>query len=62
LAKTKIRDTEWYDIVFPKPKTDEERAREKELDKMLTQMKPDLPKIEEFFNQVFPSIDWKNAK
>ena len=52
ITKTKLRGSEWDEVVFPKPKTDEEKLREKRFQKMAKDMEQILPQYEEFFNQV----------
>ena len=50
IAKIKIRGTEWDEVVFPKPKTDEEKLREKRFQKMAADMEQRMPEYEKFFN------------
>lgn len=53
-----IRDTEWHGVLGNNGKTEEEEARIKKLRGMVEDANLRLPRIEKFFNTVFPNIDW----
>lgn len=53
-----IEGTEWVEILYPTPKTEERRKLEKEFEKLSEKYQKQMPQYEKFFNEVFPHIEF----